>query len=237
MDAFQIAARIDHTLLKPEATLADIDRLIDEAIRFRFASVCVNPIFVPHVHNRLRESRSGVKTCSVVGFPLGANFASIKAGEAASVIARGAEEIDVVAHLPHLLACDRESARGEIMEVVYAARELRWDIVVKVIVETAALMRGATAVEAERRIATACYAVEEAGADFIKTSTGFHPTGGATVEAVKLLRKHAGRLKVKAAGGVRSLADAVAMFDAGAERLGCSCGVEIVSGSQASGGY
>lgn len=235
IDSKSIAARIDHTILKAEATLAQVDEKVTEALAHQFASVCVNPIFVPHIHVRLRGS--AVKTCCVVGFPLGANFAAIKAGEAAMAVSRGAQEIDMVAHLPYLLACECGEARAEIMEVVYAARQVRKDVIVKVIVESAALAEGATAAEFEERIATACRAIREAGGDFIKTSTGFHPAGGATVAAVQLMRKYAGGLKVKASGGIKTAADAIAMLEAGADRLGCSASVTILAGGTSKANY
>jgi deoxyribose-phosphate aldolase len=231
----QIARRIDHTLLKAEATLAQVDKVCDEAVKHQFASVCVNPMFVSHVHNRLRNT--GVKTCAVAGFPLGASTASIKAHEAAQSVNHGAEEIDVVAHLPHLLAGDEERIKAELAEVVWRVREARKDVVIKVIVESSLLMHEVDAKTAEQRIETACRAVRSAGADFIKTSTGFHATGGATVEAVRLMRKHAGSLKVKASGGIRNHDDAVKMLEAGADRLGCSAGVAIVTGGVAKAGY
>ncbi len=235
LDPNTIASRIDHTILKAEATVAQVDEKVAEAITHKFASVCVNPIFVPHVHARLRGS--GVKTCCVVGFPLGANFAAIKAGEAAMAVSRGAEEIDMVSHLPYLLAGDLDSARAEIMEVVYAARQVRKEVIVKVIVESAALAEGVSAEVYEQRIATACRAVREAGADFIKTSTGFHPAGGATVATIQLMRKHGTGLRIKASGGIKTAADAHAMFEAGAHRLGCSAGVTIIAGGTSKANY
>lgn len=230
-----VASRIDHTVLKAEATWAQIDRAIAEAKEHRFASVCVNPLFIAHVKAQLEGS--GVKACTVAGFPLGANMAAMKAGEAAMAARRGADEIDMVAHLPYLLEGEVVRARAEIQEVVYAVREARPDAVIKVIVESAVLMHEAPSEVAERRIAAACQAVREAGADFIKTSTGFHPLGGATVEAVRLMRKHASGIKVKAAGGIRTRADALAMIEAGADRLGCSASVAIVTGGSASAAY
>lgn len=230
-DVTDIASRIDHTLLAAEATREQVDRLIGEALEHQFAAVCVNPIFISHARARLRDSH--VQPCTVIGFPLGANTAVIKAGEAAMAARNGAAEIDVVAHLPHLFARDLLAIRGELMEVVYAAREVRRKVVIKAIVESAALMRDASADEAEARIATACQAAREAGCDFIKTSTGFHKAGGATVEAVRLMCRHGEGLKVKGSGGVRSLADAERMIHAGADRLGCSASVQIVEGVNA----
>ncbi|MHC4994858.1 MAG: deoxyribose-phosphate aldolase [Planctomycetota bacterium] len=230
MSASELAAKIDHTILASGALPADVDRVVSEAIEHGFASVCVNPIYVRRVRERLVGS--GVLTCAVAGFPLGANTASIKAAEAAAVVSDGAQEVDVVANLAFLLTRDLDAARAELAEVVGAVRGGggEEEVVVKVIVESSLLMDGVGADEAESRIATACGAVREAGADFVKTSTGFHPSGGATIEAVSLMRKHANGLRVKASGGIRTLADAQGMLKAGADRLGCSAGVAIVKG-------
>lgn len=234
-EAREIARRIDHTLLKAEATGQQVDRVCDEAAEHGFAAVCVHPCYVERARRRL--SGSGVATAGVVGFPLGANLARTKAAEAGHVVEAGAEEIDVVAALGALVAGDYETAGAELKEVVAAAEKAGSGVVVKVIVETALLMEGVNAAEGERRIAECCRIVRDAGAGYIKTSTGFHPLGGATAEAVGLLAKHAGGLKVKAAGGIRSLADARAMIEAGADRLGCSSSVRIVAGEVSRGGY
>ncbi|MFA9477608.1 deoxyribose-phosphate aldolase [Phycisphaerales bacterium AB-hyl4] len=223
-----LAATIDHTNLKPEATLADIDRLCDEALAHGFASVCVNGHYAAHVANRLKASP--VKACVVVGFPLGAMKAMIKAIEATSACKEGAQEIDFVAHLPHLLAEDSQAAEREYLELTRAVRSVNPDVVVKLIIESAALMKDVDDETAERRIAVACRAAQNAGCDFVKTSTGFHPAGGATAEAVRLMKQHAGPMQVKASGGIRNADDAHTMLNAGATRLGCSAGVAIVQG-------
>jgi deoxyribose-phosphate aldolase len=231
-----IASIIDHTILKAQATQADVDRVIDEALEHGFASVCVNGCYTRHVRERLAESE--VKTCAVAGFPLGAMKPMVKAIEATSLVKDGADEVDFVAHLPTLLAADAEAARSEFVELVKAARSVLPGVVVKVIIESAALMKDVDDATAERRIAAACEAARASGCDFVKTSTGFHDAGGATAEAVKLMKKHCGPLKVKASGGIRSLEDAKKMIDAGADRLGCSSGVAIVAGLSAGGsGY
>jgi len=244
---------IDHTILKPEATRDDVARVVAEAIEYRFASVCVAPTFVKQVSAAL--SGSGVKTCAVIGFPNGTHKPTIKAIEATSTIKDGADEIDVVAHLPLLLALDFEAVRDELMEVVRAARATRADVVIKVIIESAALVlinkergkeRGKEHVEdraeergkdraedrandrAEETIALACRAVRESGCDFIKTSTGFHPAGGASVQVVRWMKQYGQSIKVKASGGIRDLPTAVTMLDAGADRLGVSASVAIV---------
>ena len=164
-------------------------------------------------------------------------MAAMKAGEAAMAVRNGAAEVDVVAHLPHLLAQDLLAARGELMEIVYAVREVRPNVVVKAIIESAVLLHGVSADEGESRIRTACQAVREAGCDFIKTSTGMHKLGGATPDAVRMMAQHGEGLKVKAAGGVRTLADAEKMLHAGADRIGCSASVQIVTGGRSTAEY
>jgi deoxyribose-phosphate aldolase len=221
----EIASRIDHTLLKPEALPADIHRLIAEAIQHRFATVCVAPAFVAKAAIELRGS--GVALCTVVSFPHGTSKPTIKAIEATSAVKDGADELDVVAHLPHLINNNFDAARLELIEIVKAARAARPTTVIKVIIESAALLslgpdRG------ESAIATACRAIRESGCDFVKTSTGFHPAGGASVEAIRLIKRHAQGLQIKAAGGIRDLQSAKLMLEAGADRLGTSNSVAIV---------
>jgi len=234
MTAMNYAPLIDHTILKAEATADDVMRLCDEAITHGFASVCVNGCFVKDVREKL--AGSGVKTCAVAGFPLGAMKPTVKAIEAVSLVKDGADEVDFVAHLPHLLANDLDAARAEYAELVKGVRSVLPSVVVKVIIESAALMKDVDEAAAELRVSTACLAAMESGCDFVKTSTGFHPAGGASVEAVALMKKHAGSMKVKASGGIRTAEDAQAMVDAGADRLGCSAGVAIVSGAAEAGG-
>lgn len=232
-----LASKIDHTILAAHATPAEVRRLVEQALQHRFASVCVNPVYTALVAGLLRADASAnpeaprVLNCAVVGFPLGANKATIKAIEATAAAKDGAEEIDVVAHLPHLLALDFNAAKEELMEVVRAARAARPRTAIKVILETAALMKDVDASVGEARIEVGCRAARESGCDFVKTSTGFHPAGGASVEAVRLLKKHSGGLYVKASGGIRTRADAQRMLEAGADRLGCSASVEIVTGA------
>lgn len=228
------APLIDHTILKAEATREDVLRLCAEAAEHGFASVCVNGCFVTDAREAL--AGTNVKTCAVAGFPLGAMKPTVKAIEAVSLVKDGADEVDFVAHLPHLLTGDEDAARAEYLELVKAVRSVLPGVVVKVIIESAALMKDVDEAMAEMRVATACLAAMEAGCDFVKTSTGFHPAGGATVEAVTLMKKHAGAMKVKASGGIRTADDAKMMVEAGADRLGCSAGVAIVSGAGAAGG-
>jgi deoxyribose-phosphate aldolase len=237
MDLASLARRIDHTILKPEATRADVHRLVREAVEHRFAAVCINGAF-------LRESRllldqaaerapHGVKACAVANFPLGAMSPIAMALEATTLAKRetgGADEIDLVAHLPALIDKDADGARDIISHTIRAVRAASPGIVVKVILETSALRAAAsTDADFEAMIEAGCRAAREAGCDFVKTSTGFHASGGATVEAVRLLRKHAGPMQVKASGGIRSRDDALRMIDAGADRLGTSSGVAIVT--------
>lgn len=223
MTRSELAIRIDHTLLTPQATEAEVDRVVDEALEHGFAAVCVAPVFVRQVSRRL--AGSVVRTCSVIGFPHGTSKSTVKAIEATAAVKDGADEIDVVAHLPNLLACDVDAARAELSEIVRGARAVRREVVVKVIVESALLLQQEGHDEA---IAAACRAVRESGGDFIKTSTGYHPAGGASVEAVRLMKKHGDALQIKASGGIRDLATARAMLDAGADRLGMSTSVQVL---------
>ncbi|MBC7782644.1 MAG: deoxyribose-phosphate aldolase [Burkholderiales bacterium] len=227
MNASELAAKIDHTILKPEASAAEVDKVIAEAITHRFASVCISPPFVAHTSAKLKGS--GVKTCTVIGFPNGTHKATIKAIEATSTIKEGAEEIDIVAYLPHLLRLDLDAARGELIEIVRAARATRSDVIIKVIVESAALTSINKGRE-EETIKLACRAVIESGCDFIKTSTGFHPAGGADERVVRWMDHYgAGAIKVKASGGIRDLRTARLMVAAGADRLGMSAGVSVMN--------
>ena len=225
MTPAELAKRIDHTILKPETTAPEVHRVVAEAMQYGFASVCVAPIWISRVAKMLRGS--GVRTCAVVSFPHGASKPTVKAIEATSSIKDGADEIDAVAHLPYLAKADADSARAELIEIVRAARSTRRDVIVKVSVESAYLMSLGTD-QGEAAIAAACLAVRESGCDFIKTSTGFHPAGGATLDAVRLMKKHGEGLFIKASGGIRDLPTAQAMLDAGADRLGMSASVEVV---------
>ena len=229
ISATQLAARIDHTVLKPEAVEADIDRVIAEAIEFRFATVCVAPIWVKRVAAGLKGT--GVLTCTVAGFPHGTSKPTIKAIEGSSSVKDGAAEVDVVAHLPFLARQDVDTSRAELTEIARACRAVRPDVVIKVIVESAYLL---TLPEDRREpaIAAACRAVRESGCDFIKTSTGFHPAGGATLEAVRLMRRYGDGIRIKASGGIRDLPSALAMLEAGADRLGLSSSVAICQAIQ-----
>ena len=209
-----IASYIDHTLLKADATMGDITRIAGEAASYGFASVCVNPCWVPLCRKLL--DGAGVKVCTVVGFPLGAASSRAKAAETAAAVEDGADEIDMVINIGYL----RSGMDDEVLGDIKAVREACLGKVLKVIIEACLLTD-------EEKI-RACRLAEEAGADFVKTSTGFS-SGGATVADVALMRKAVGgRLKVKAAGGIRTLADARAMIGAGASRIGASAGIAIV---------
>ena len=214
----EIAASIDHTFLKATGGKDDIERLCAEAREHAFASVCVNPCEVAHAR-RLLEG-SDVKVCTVIGFPLGQNTLRVKAFEAADAIEQGAQELDFVMNV-RLLKNDPKSAEKELRGLVAAGRSHGDGIVLKLIIECCYLT------DDEKRLA--CRLAKEAGFDFVKTSTGFG-TGGAVLSDVKLMRETVGpSMGVKAAGGIRTREDAVAMLEAGANRLGCSAGVQIVS--------
>jgi deoxyribose-phosphate aldolase len=211
-----VAALIDHTLLKPDATHAEVDRLCHEAVDFGFASVCVNPWYVPLAARLLRGS--AVKVCTVVGFPLGATLPKVKAYETEEAIKLGAQEIDVVQNVGALKSGQNERVEVDLRGVIEISH--RAGAVCKVILETALLTR-------EEKVRGALLA-KRAGADFVKTSTGF-ASGGATVEDVALLRETVGgELGIKASGGIRTLDDLRAMVAAGATRIGTSSGVKIV---------
>ena len=212
-----LAKYIDHTLLKTDAQRADVAKLIEEAKAYHFASVCVSPIWVSYVSEALRDT--GVKTCTVIGFPQGATPSAVKAFETKQAVADGADEVDMVIAVGRLKDSDDAYVKADIEAVVRAARG---KALTKVIIETCLLTD-----EEKRR---ACLLAKEAGADFVKTSTGF-AAGGATAADVKLMRESVGEaMGVKAAGGVRTRADAEAMLAAGATRLGTSSGVKIVEG-------
>ncbi len=215
-DGKDIASFIDHTLLKPDATQEQIIQLCMEARQNQFASVCVNPTHVNLCAQLLRDS--GVETCTVVGFPLGANTTAAKVFETQDIVGQGATEVDMVINVGALKSKNYAAVLNDIASVTNAAHE--GDAIVKVIIEAALLT------DEEKVIA--CQLSQAAGAEFVKTSTGFGP-GGATVEDVALMRKTVGPdMGVKAAGGVRSLEDALAMIAAGATRIGASAGVAIV---------
>lgn len=213
-----LAKLIDHTLLKPDATQQEIAQLCFEARKYGFASVCVNPTWVSLCAQLLQGSQ--VKVCTVIGFPLGATSSESKAFETETAIRQGATEIDMVINIGALKARDLETVAKDIRGVVNVAHAR--NIIVKVIIETVLLT------DEEKTIA--CLISKEAGADFVKTSTGF-AGGGATVHDVELMRKTVGpQMGVKASGGVRTFEDAASMIKAGATRIGASAGVKIIQG-------
>lgn len=209
----QLAQYIDHTLLTPEATPADVDALIGEAAELGVYSVCVSPSRLPV------ETPGTVKTATVCGFPSGAHHSHIKAAEAALAVSTGAEEVDMVINLSFAMEHEFEAVESDIR----AVRDAVPHALLKVILETAVL--------SDHQITQCCLAAERAGADFVKTSTGFHPAGGATVHAVGVMHAAVGgRLGIKASGGIRDTGTALAMIEAGATRLGCSSSAAVLAG-------
>jgi len=224
MQRDELAAMIDHTLLKPEATRAQVEALCVEAVEHGFAAACVSPIHAGLAVLSLEDAAP--RACSVVGFPSGAHPTSIKAGEAMLVASLGVTEVDMVIDLGGLIADGGSSVHTDVGAVRAALPD---DVVLKVIIESAALT--------DALIVEACRASVDAGADFVKTSTGFHPSGGASTHAVALMRATVGDgIGVKASGGIRTLADARAMVDAGASRIGASAGIAILAELDAADG-
>ncbi|HSV26797.1 MAG TPA: deoxyribose-phosphate aldolase [Sedimentisphaerales bacterium] len=213
-----LAATIDHTLLSATAAREDIVRLCEEAKEWGFASVCVNPRWVQSAADMLEGS--SVKVCSVISFPFGAETTDTKSGAAENAIFDGAAEIDMVADLAAIQAGDKAYFSNEVMEVLAVCRLMQPAATLKVIIEAAAL--------SDDQKIFACRVCAGAGADFIKTSTGFHPAGGAKIEDVKLMKRDGGACRIKASGGIRTAQDALAMLAAGADRLGCSASVAIM---------
>jgi deoxyribose-phosphate aldolase len=221
LTAGQLASYIDHTALKPDTTRTQIETLCQEARHYNFAAVCVNPVWVRYSATNLADT--SVAVAAVVGFPLGANTSAIKAQEAEQALADGASEVDMVLNIGALKGGDLDAVRDDIAAVTEVTRA--GHAICKVIIETALLT------DEEKR--TACRLAQEAGADYVKTSTGFGP-GGATVDDVALMREVVGPdMGIKAAGGIRTAEDARLMIEAGATRLGASSGVQIVEGAAA----
>ncbi|WP_027725401.1 deoxyribose-phosphate aldolase [Tuberibacillus calidus] len=219
-----LAGYIDHTLLRADATKSEIKKLTDEAKQYGFKSVCVNPTWVSYAKQQLADS--DVKVCTVIGFPLGATTSEVKAFETKNAIENGASEVDMVINIGALKDHDDELVLNDIKAVVAQAAG---QALVKVIIETSLLT--------EEEKVRACELAVKAGADFVKTSTGFS-TGGATVEDVALMRKTVGdQAGVKASGGVRSYNDMMKMIEAGATRIGTSSGVKIMEGGKGSSSY
>ena len=224
MDKQQLASMIDHTVLKADATRVDVEKICKEAAEYKFASVCINPGNVELAAKLLADSE--VKVCTVIGFPLGANTSEVKAFETKEAIAKGAHEVDMVINIGRLKDKDYEYVRNDIKAVVEAAKG---KALTKVIIETCLLT--------DEEKVKACELAKEAGADFVKTSTGFS-TGGATPEDIKLMRETVGpNLGVKASGGVRCFADAEAVIANGATRIGASSSIIICAGRVSSSNY
>jgi deoxyribose-phosphate aldolase len=220
-DRKTVALLVDHTLLKPEATEADVKLLAQEATDLGVFAVCVSPSMVPAA--RAAHS-SGIAIATVVGFPSGKHFSTIKAQEAVLAVAAGAEEIDMVIDVGAAVSGDIDAVRNDVSAVRTALPD---EIVLKVIVESAALLE----IAGEQTLIDVCRAAAQAGANFVKTSTGFHPAGGASVQAVQIMAATVGPdVEVKASGGIRTAADAIAMLDAGATRLGLSSTRSVLDG-------
>jgi deoxyribose-phosphate aldolase len=218
----EMARMVDHTLLKPEATTADVEALCREAVDLNVYSVCVSPSFLPLSTEVLRN----VKVATVCGFPSGKHKDGIKATEAARSVTDGADEVDMVIDIGNVIAGDWQAVQAD----VRAVREAIPATVLKVIIESAAL--------SDLQIMEVCRVCADLGADYVKTSTGFHPAGGASAHAVELMRRTVGdALGVKASGGIRSWDAAVDMVNAGASRLGLSGTAEVLAGGTAGGDY
>ncbi len=221
MNPADLARMIDHTLLRPDATPAEVAALVDEAAALGTYSVCVSPSMLP------LTVPAGVKVATVCGFPSGKHAAEVKAFEAADSVAKGADEVDMVIDVGHAKQGRFDLVQAEIAAVRASVTSPR---ILKVIIESASLT--------DPEIVGCCEAAVAAGADFVKTSTGFSPAGGASVHAVELMaRTVAGRAQVKASGGIRTWDDAVAMVNAGATRLGVSASAAILSGATATSDY
>ncbi|MDQ0424337.1 MULTISPECIES: deoxyribose-phosphate aldolase [Cellulomonas] len=227
LDAVALARLVDHTLLKPEATRADVEALIAEGIRLGVYSVCISPSFLPVEVPVGIDGAPDLQVATVCGFPSGKHHSDVKAAEAARAVRDGAHEVDMVIDV----GAAKEGRFADVEADVRAVRDAApAPTVLKVIIESAALT--------DDEIVAVCRAAEAAGADFVKTSTGFHPAGGASVHAVRLMAQTVGgRLGVKASGGIRSAADALAMVEAGATRLGLSGTAAVLAGVTADGDY
>ncbi len=224
ISAAELAGYIDHTLLKPEAVVFQFEQLCNEAVKYKFMSVCVNSSWIPFVAKRLRGT--SVKVCSVIGFPLGEMDTRSKAFEARNAVANGATELDMVINVGALKSGNVKLVEEDIRAIKRACRSTT---ILKVILETGLLT------DEEKIIA--CEISKKAGADFVKTSTGFSGTG-ATIHDVALMRRIVGpAMGVKASGGIRNFDQAVALINAGANRLGCGASVDVVTGAESKGTY
>lgn len=216
--AKQLAGYIDHTLLDPTATKDRIEKLCHEAIKYGFHTVCINTRWIPLVSEILHDTQ--IKIDGVVSFPLGADSTKIKVAQAKEVIFAGADEIDMVADLASIIEGDYKYLRGDIASVLKTCKSMNPPVLLKVIIESAVLSK--------EQIIFACKVAQEVGVDFIKTSTGLNAAGGATVEAVRLMKESAPKCKIKAAGGIKTAQAAIAMLEAGADRIGSSAAIKII---------
>lgn len=214
----QLAEYFDHTLLDCMAVESDIRLLCEQAVQYGFCSVCVHPRWVALCADILHGS--GVKTCSVAGFPFGTNLSKSKASEAEAVIMAGADEVDMVADLASILTGDETYLRRDLQSVLGVCRSMRPAVGLKVIIESAALT--------DEQIRFVCRVGQEVGVDFLKTSTGYHKAGGARVEDVQLMAQAAPHCKIKAAGGIKTLPQAMSFIEAGVSRIGSSASIAIV---------
>ncbi len=214
----QLARMIDHTLIKPTATKTDIIKLCQEAKKYRFHSAVVNPYYITLARDHLKNT--DVKVCSTIGFPMGTTLTEIKAQEARRAVELGAQELDMVMNTSAFKSKDYETVKKDIQAVVSAAKQLNPNTIIKVIIETGFLT--------DKEKTLACKIAKKAKADFAKTSTGLL-TRGATVQDIKLMRQTVGKkMGVKAAGGIRTLKDTLAMIQAGANRIGTSTAIQII---------
>jgi len=219
MDEKQLANCIDHTLLSATATSEQIRQLCEEAKTYGFHAVSVNPRWVDFAADQLQGSKVAVG--GVVSLPLGADSTKIKVAQAKEAIFAGADEIDMVADLAAIIEGDSKYLGNQLDAMLQVCRSMRPPVMLKVIIESAALSR-------EQKI-FACQIADKCGVDFVKTSTGMNPAGGATVEDIKLMKEYAPHCKIKAAGGIRTAKQAIEMLDAGAERIGTSASVQIIN--------
>jgi deoxyribose-phosphate aldolase len=214
----ELAACIDHTLLAATATRYQVERVCEEVKTFGFHAVCVNGRWVPLAAELLRSSK--VAVAGVVSLPLGADSTKVKVAQAKDAIFAGADEIDMVADLAAIIEADSKYLYNQLAAVLKVCRSMRPAVILKVIIETAALTT-------DQKV-FACRIAEQVGVDFIKTSTGLHPAGGATIEDVRLIKETAPKCRIKAAGGIRTATQALEMLAAGAERIGTSSSVKIM---------
>jgi deoxyribose-phosphate aldolase len=218
-DEKKLATSIDHTLLSPTATQEQIIQLCKEAVDYEFGTVCVNPRWVSFAADRL--TGTGVKTAAAISLPLGADTTKIKASAAKEAIFDGADEIDMVADLAAIVENDQRYLAGQFSAILRVCRAMKPSVLLKVIIESAALTL-------DQKL-FACRIADICAVDFIKTSTGMHPAGGATFDDVRLIKETAPNCKVKAAGGIKTAKQAIEFLEAGAERIGTSSGVEIIN--------